>query len=180
VRRTPPIAILSCLLLAGTAHAVPEQRWVNPSPTGAEIVALAHDAGTGRTVAVGRVGAVLTSDDAGLTWTDRTDLEGLAADLLDVIVTGPDTYVAVGTGGAAYRSFDGGVTWDDVPIAGVETLRDVEEVGSLLVAVGDGGVIARSLDGGASWLPLGDVPFDIRGQGWADASTGVVVGSFDA
>lgn len=179
MRQILTLSVLA-LLAVGPADAVLEQSWSNPSPTGAEIAALAHDPDTGRTVAVGRVGAVVTSDDAGQTWTDRTDLGQLAADLHDVLVTAPDACVAVGGGGAAYRSFDGGVTWEAVPVPGATILRNVERVGSTLIAVGDGGVVARSADGGATWLVLGDVPFDIQGQGWADASTGVVVGSFDA
>jgi len=115
--------------------------------------------GTGRYVAVGPAGAILSSSD-GFNWTSRTPA-GFATDLYAVAAlnstvnspAGPTPlFVAVGAGGAAIRSTDG-VTWtSSVPTNGSgAALRAITLSGSTFIAVGDGGRIQVSADG-ANWV----------------------------
>jgi hypothetical protein len=101
--------------------------------------------GNGLFVAVGAVGAILTSPD-GVTWTQRTPptdnwLEGVAY--------GNGTFVAVGAKGTILTSPDG-VTWTQQTSGTDNYLFGVTYGNGLFVAVGKWGTILTSPDG-VSW-----------------------------
>jgi len=99
-------------------------------------------AGT-RLVAVGSDGAkarVWTSDDAGMTWTDRPSAGAATTSELRGVAAIGAAALAVGAAGATLRSFDG-ATWVNLFSNGKITNADLNGVGataSLFVIAGDG------------------------------------------
>jgi hypothetical protein len=93
-------------------------------------------------VAVGTVGAILTSPD-GMTWTSRTS--GTMHDLQDVVWSGTQ-FVAVGVSGAILTSRDG-ITWTLRNSGITYDLHGIAWSGAKFVAVGGYGTILTSSDG---------------------------------
>jgi photosystem II stability/assembly factor-like uncharacterized protein len=111
----------------------------------------------GRGFAVGREGALLRSDDAGMTWTTSPRMS--RHDLLDVDI-GSQRVVAVGAQGGLWTSADQGGSWQSVELVGsspfFDSLRAVSfsPSGENGLIVGEHGRILRTLDGGRLWKPL--------------------------
>ena len=75
-------------------------------------------------IAVGKGGAVLTSNDGAVTWTERDS--GSSAWLQSVAFdAGTGRTIAVGEGGAVLTSNDGGVTWTERDSGSSAFLRSV-------------------------------------------------------
>ncbi len=109
-----------CLLLAGLIGALPSGPrsaqagwfWQNPLPQGNSLGAVAMvDANT--VTAVGEVGTILRTDDAGVTWTLQSS--GTTQNLKGVAFTDTNTGTAVGGGGTILRTLNGGRTWITEP-----------------------------------------------------------------
>jgi len=154
-----------------------EVSWSNPMPTGAEVLALAVDHATGRIHAVGALGALVTSDADGLTWTDRSHPAVNAVTMRAIRVAGPDHLVAVGDAPGVLQSVDGGESWELDEVAGVASLADVEiSPSGAITAVGADGAFVRSTDGGMTWSRSTISTIDLLGHGWRTATSGYAVG----
>jgi photosystem II stability/assembly factor-like uncharacterized protein len=107
--------------------------------------------------AAGEDGLLMSTRDAGKTWTRLAS--GSTADLraLAVAVTRNGRFVGVAAGddGTLLRTSDG-ETWRRVDTSLFETLRSAATTsdGSLLLVSGDSGTLLRSDDGGASWASI--------------------------
>ena len=133
---------------------------------------------------VGSGGLVLSSTDAGASWTRRTPS---TYDLHGVWFTSAAEGWAVGDGGTVLHTLDGGSTWTRLGTVGSgENLRDVYFAGrDVGWAVGTNGQILATDDRGATWSrtwaggqTLNGVMF-AGADGWAVGENGVVVGSHD-
>ena len=141
----------------------------------------------GRTgFAVGDVGAMVMTADAGATWTPVTS--GTASHLSAVWFTSGSAGWAVGNAGTVLKTTDGGASW--VRQLNVGTAQNLFGVrfadGNHGWVVGAGGVIARTIDGGATWTrtfptvrQLNSVSFPDTLNGWAVGESGVIVGTHD-
>jgi len=98
--------------------------------------------GSGKYVAVGNSGTVLTSED-GVTWTRRT-VSGVTQNLQSVIHEN-GKYVAVGQNGTIITSEDG-VTWTKT-VSGSQNLQSVIYGNGKFVAVGASGRVITSTNG---------------------------------
>jgi photosystem II stability/assembly factor-like uncharacterized protein len=134
--------------------------------------------------AVGNGGLVLSSPDAGTTWTRRVPS---IYDLHGVWFTSATEGWVVGEAGTVLHTLDGGATWTRLTTVGSsESLRDVyfasRDVGWV---VGGNGQILATTDRGASWSrswsggqTLNAVMF-AGDDGWAVGENGVIIGSHD-
>ncbi len=113
-----------------------------PAPSTLQAVT-EHD---GLTVAVGNVGAIITSHD-GITWTTRSS--GSAT--LRSVISWPNGIVAVGDEGTIVTSEDG-VSWTQMRVEDRTDLNAVAFGSETFVAVGESGTILRSTDA-ANWIP---------------------------
>ncbi|MEZ4648031.1 MAG: YCF48-related protein [Candidatus Eisenbacteria bacterium] len=186
-RTTRPLAsvlpVLALLLLAPTVPAlaatgVQAARWLNPSPQGNSIEALAFESdlvGYG----VGVRGTTLRTTDGGVTWNDLSRPLLFSADLHDLETLGPGQLLAVGSGAGIYVSDDAGESWRVVANPSTGTLRHLGRIGGTTYsAVGDDGQRLVSSDGGASWSlgPNTGLLFS-HSQAWLTPNHGWVVGS---
>jgi photosystem II stability/assembly factor-like uncharacterized protein len=98
--------------------------------------------------AFGDGGTILTTRDAGATWTAVTSPVGSA--LRGASFADAGRGYAVGDEGVVLRTTDAGVTWTRLAIPTRGALRGVAAApsGGLLLAVGEGGTVLRSTDGG--------------------------------
>ena len=103
-------------------------------------------------LAVGVAGAVLHTEDAGVSW--QADKKPLTEKALLGVSCGGGNAVAVGQGGhIQVRKADG--SWQVADSGTDQRILSVEgNSNGLLVAVGGFGTILRSRDSGASWEPL--------------------------
>ncbi len=101
-------------------------------------------------IAVGDVGAILVTRDAGSSWAHVES--GTDRPLRAVVFADSARAVAIGAGGVLLRSEDTGVSWARVPVSSAVELRGVA-FGSagVGVAVGDSGAIQHTGDGGRTW-----------------------------
>jgi photosystem II stability/assembly factor-like uncharacterized protein len=103
-------------------------------------------------------GIILTSDDGGLTWTNRGDSLTGATDYLSGISC-PTASTCVAVGGIILTSIDSGVHWMARTSGTTQSLSGIAcPNNNLCVAVGDrskkplsGGTILTSGDGGITW-----------------------------
>lgn len=132
---------------------------------------------------VGDAGEILTSGDAGATWTRRAS--STSFNLNAVWFTGPGTGWAVGNSGTILRTLNGGVNWTLVPSSAGENLRDVffshPDTGWV---VGTAGAILRTVNGGVSWQKQNPTGFALHGVafseprfGWAVGDNGTILGT---
>lgn len=134
-------------------------------------------------VAVGHGGTVLTTGDAGDSWTLRLDgrrlahlakeaaaspeaakeAERLIADgpdkpFLDVLVWDDKRLLAVGAYGLAFHSSDGGASWKPwmarLPNPKALHWYVARRAGKTLLLAGEQGLVARSDDGGETFVPV--------------------------
>ena len=135
--------------------------------------------------AVGETGTVVSTDDAGVTWSAQS---ATTFSLYGVWFTGPSEGWAVGNSGTVLHTTNGGTSWTRLTNVGAgENLRDVyfatRDTGW---AVGSAGAIVRTFDRGASWQKvnptgntLNSVAFTGTRDGWAVGEGGVIVGTHD-
>jgi photosystem II stability/assembly factor-like uncharacterized protein len=135
--------------------------------------------------AVGSGGVVLSTTDAGATWTRRLPI---AATLRGVWFTSATEGWAVGLGGTILHTLDGGSTWPLVTSAATsENLTSVyfatRDTGWV---VGGNGLLMSTNDRGATWrkanrggVTLNGVMFVGTRDGWAVGDGGVIVGTHD-
>jgi photosystem II stability/assembly factor-like uncharacterized protein len=100
--------IWALLIFAGAVRADSGWSWLNPQPTGGQLIAGAALDGNNVVVA-GNFGAILRSRDGGATWTQQPS--GTTATLNAVCFTDPNTGTVVGANGTILRTTDGGATW---------------------------------------------------------------------
>ena len=134
---------------------------------------------------VGDGGELLTTSNAGGTWTRRAS--NTAFNLNAVWFITNSLGYAVGNSGTILRTTNGGVNWTLVPAGASENLRDVffahPDTGFV---VGTAGAILRTVDGGATWqkqnptsATLHGVAFSSPRYGWAVGDNGTIVGTVD-
>jgi photosystem II stability/assembly factor-like uncharacterized protein/lipoprotein-anchoring transpeptidase ErfK/SrfK len=142
--------------------------------------------GAGRAWAVGAAGAILFSQDAGVTWTPQTSSTTTA--LRGVAFCDAQTGWVVGDGGVILHTSDGGVTWTTQTSNTAQNLRAVSFSDALHGwAVGDGGTVLATSDGGATWTAqssgttaaLFGVAPKGTGSGWAVGEGGAVIHTSD-
>src|SRR5207249_1294373 len=96
--------------------------WQNPLPQGNDLMGVAFvNATTGWTV--GDAGTILTTTNAGSTWTFQTS--GTRENLNDVAFASATRGWAVGTGGAVLSTTDAGATWTSQASGTTNPLRRV-------------------------------------------------------
>lgn len=178
--------------------------WVDQSDAVNTLVELrgVHFVSARRGWIVGAQGTILTTADAGGTWSAQ--VSGSTGYTLNAIAFSTTTTgVAVGSAGRILRTTNGGASW--APILGVDTdnlkgLNDVyfqdDDRGWI---VGNGGLILRTINGGASWVRVlpgvtvndlervsfprftsaGAPPPDPYGRGWIVGGAGTILTSDD-
>lgn len=141
----------------------------------------------GRTgLAVGALGTIVRTTDAGATWTAVTS--GTSNDLQSVWFTSANNGWIAGDGGVVLKSVNGGVSWArDLTVGASENLMCVRfaDAGHGWF-VGSSGVVVRTADGGANWSrthptvsQLNGVSFADTSNGWAVGSGGTILGTHD-
>lgn len=111
--------------------------------------------------AVGHDAVILTTTDAGRTWTRQFQGEDLQQSFLDVIALDEQQVIAVGAYGLYYSSRDGGQTWAQRKIREEDSHfnRISRGPSGTLYLAGETGTLLRSSDQGATWEPL-RAPYD--------------------
>jgi hypothetical protein len=102
--------------------------------------------------AAGDGGALIESDDGGITWSPR--VSGIKSHLESIYGTSDGMMLwAVGVGGAIIKSSDGGASWTQEKSGTTDTLLANFGTGdgACIWAVGDAGMIIASDDKGATW-----------------------------
>jgi len=141
----------------------------------------------GRTgFAVGALGTIVRTVDAGATWTTVTS--GTTNDLQSVWFTSASTGWIAGDGGVVLRTSNGGANWNrDLTVGASEDLMCVRfadpDHGWF---VGSSGVVVRTSNGGATWTrthptatQLNGVAFPDTLNGWAVGVNGTILGTHD-
>ncbi|MBI1238568.1 MAG: photosystem II stability/assembly factor-like protein [Alphaproteobacteria bacterium] len=149
---SPLRASLLCLLCvaAGAAAAGAEPRLLRQGTPHEALYAVAFDGVDG--IAVGALGAVLQTRDAGATWS-QTDSAPTDLTLLAAAMRG-DTRLVVGQLGKAFRAIGSGA-WEEVDTGTQNRLLAVAYVTSgVAVAAGGFGTLIRSSDGGRTWASV--------------------------
>ncbi len=136
---------------------------------------------------VGNSGEILTTTDAGTTWTHQTS--GTIFNLNAVWFVSALEGWAVGSSGTALHTLDGGQTWATAATSAGEDLMDVKfadpDTGWV---VGGNGVVLTTFDPTAAvpWLRqhptasnLNSVAFAGTRNGWAVGAGGVIIGTHD-
>lgn len=136
--------------------------------------------------AVGDAGTVVTTSNAGATWSVRPG--GTTFALNDVWFTTAQTGFAVGAGGTVMRTRNGGASWSRLlTVPSTDNLQGVCFADTAHGwVVGSSGAILRTANGGASWTKtnptaqqLNSVSFADTSNGWAVGEGGVIVGTHD-
>jgi photosystem II stability/assembly factor-like uncharacterized protein len=107
----------------------------------------------GRLLILGEAGTLLSSADAGKTWTSIPS--PYKGSLFGGVVADDGAVIAFGLRGRIFRSTDGGRNWKPVENASTATLMGGSKLpdGALAVA-GNGGTVLVSRDNGQSFVPL--------------------------
>lgn len=116
---------------------------VSSSPDGTRLAA----------VGTGSESYILTSIDAGVTWTIRTSAGRRNWSSIAISADGLSLAATVGNGGYIYTSIDGGVTWTERSGAGSRYWYSITSSsdGARLSAAAGSGYIYTSTDGGVTW-----------------------------
>jgi photosystem II stability/assembly factor-like uncharacterized protein len=137
--------------------------------------------------AVGDLGKIIYTADAGGTWTPQAS--NTSFPLNGIWFSTVSEGWAVGAGGTVLRTVDGGGSWSRLTNVGAsETLMDVHFVTpDSGWVVGAAGVILRTFDRGVSWQRLNPVPTNLNGvsfagsrDGWAVGDGGAILGTHDS
>ena len=147
-------------------------------------VTFASDGRTG--VAVGALGTIVRTSDAGVTWATVTS--GTSFNLNGVAYSSGANVWAVGANGTLLHSTSGGASW--FTMTGLGTVSDLHDIlfrQTLFgCAVGAGGTVLITRNGGVSWTrsnptvaQLNAVAFSDSVDGWAFAETGLILGTHD-
>jgi photosystem II stability/assembly factor-like uncharacterized protein len=135
---------------------------------------------------VGSGGVILSTADAGATWTRQ--LSSTLTTLRGVWFTSAQEGWAVGNGGTVLHTLDGGSSWTQLTsTASSENLMDVcfatRDTGWV---VGAGGLILATTDRGVTWrrtlrggFTLNGVMFAGTRDGWAVGEGGIILGTHD-
>jgi photosystem II stability/assembly factor-like uncharacterized protein len=144
------------------------------SGTDARLLSVASNS-HGLAFAVGSFGAILRSEDGGLTWESlSTDWEAILNDfvephLYDVTVSETGVVTIVGEFELVVRSQDGGETWETVHIGEASLFGLNLNADGSGFAVGQEGRIIGTTDGGASWAevptPTGSILLNVWSRG---------------
>ncbi len=123
--------------------------WQNPLPQGNTLNAI-QKAGSSRFFAVGKFGAIIRSDDAGLTW--QALASGVTTELHALAFFNADTGLAAGAMGTILRTRDGGESWQKLTAPDTTTYYALFGFDyNTILAAGRGGAIIQSYNGGDSW-----------------------------
>jgi photosystem II stability/assembly factor-like uncharacterized protein len=173
------LAVTSC----GGSHTSPPAVIANQSPAQIEwllgpgaLLNAVDFAGPGTGAAVGELGAILVTSDAGVTWT--TAKSGTDRALRGVAFADATNGVAVGAGGTVLRTADGGHLWTAIRTGSAGELRAVAFGGpSVGVIVGENGAVLRTEDGGRAWQPVASgTTSTLRAVRFASPSVAVAAG----
>ena len=144
------VFLVATLLLTTTLQAAQvgiDWQWAHPKPHGNPYNAIAYNSASTTSLAVGDLGEVVASSDAGVTWTAQTS--GTVQRLNGVREWGIG-FVAVGDQGTILASFTS-PTWGAVTSGTTASLNDIVRngttSGSLFIVVGGSGTILSSTDG---------------------------------
>lgn len=151
---------MSFLVIPAT-HAHAAWSWLYPTPHGNNLndVTFVNDA---TAIAVGEVGTIMVSHDAGVTWSTSLRTNGVASSLRRIDRVDDHTAVTVGDEGAILKTTDDGDHWTTISSGTLADLWDVSFYG----AVGLTGGVApttmlRTTDAGDTWTPVEDVPVNV-------------------
>ena len=114
----------------------------------------------GRIWAAGHDSVILTSSDAGVTWTRLHYDPERQQPIMDLSFSDPDNGVAIGAYGLALKSSDGGLNWTEGSINDEEWHNNaiLRVNASDVMVAGEAGFSYRSRDGGTSWETL-EMPY---------------------
>ncbi len=172
-------AVTSC----GGSHTSPPAVIANQSPAQIEwllgpgaLLNAVDLVSSGAGAAVGELGAILVTHDAGVTWTAANS--GTDRALRGVAFADATTGVAVGAGGTVLRTADSGRSWTAMRIGSAAELRAVAFGGAGIgVIVGEGGVVFSTKDGGGAWQPVASgTTSTLRAVRFASPSVAVAAG----
>jgi photosystem II stability/assembly factor-like uncharacterized protein len=135
--------------------------------------------------AVGDVGTIVHTTDAGVTW--RAQVSQTTATLNGVHFADPDTGWVVGDLGTVLKTTDRGATWTRLLLGFGENLTAVHFANrDTGYVVGSAGAILRTANGGRDWqkqnvsaLVLRGVAFAGTRRGWAVGDNGDIHGTVD-
>lgn len=135
--------------------------------------------------AVGAAGAIVSTNDAGATWT--TNVSGTSLNLNAVWFTGGSIGWIAGNAGTLLRTGDGGATWTRVGLGVGQNLMDVVFVDpDTGWVVGSSGLVLSTVDGGVTWRDTIVTGTTLRGvsaangrEAWAVSSGGEIFGTRD-
>jgi len=173
------LAVTSC----GGSHTPPPAVIANQSPAQIEwllgpgaLLNAVDLAGRGVGAAVGELGAILVTSDAGVTWTVAKS--GTDRALRGVAFADATNGVAVGAGGTVLRTADGGHAWTAIHISSAAELRAVAFGGpGVAVIVGESGAVFLTKDGGDAWQPVvSGTTSTLRAVRFASPSVAVAAG----
>lgn len=158
---------------SGTAHSLDAVYFLSDGHTG---------------FAVGDLGTIVSTSDAGATWAVRPS--GASVELTSVWFNSASTGWVVGKSGVLLRSTNGGLGWAQQPsllatAENLECVRFVDARHGWIVGGAGNCFVARTRDGGATWATstfggaaLYSVSFADTLNGWA-VGAGVIYGTHD-
>lgn len=127
-------------------------KWVNPGPTVNTLFGISCTDAS-HCVAVGALGAILATADAGATWSQQN--AGGSGTFTDVwmVSGGPSGVGYAISGNAVYKTTNGGAIWAPTAATGTsQTLNGVAFANATTgIAVGNNGAIVATVNGGTSW-----------------------------
>ena len=130
-------------------------------PTASTLTGVSFAPGSLHGWAVGHDALILTTADAGRTWTKQWQGENLSDSFLDVLALDAKHVIAIGAYGLYLTTTDGGQTWTRRKVIDDDNHLNrlsLGPTGSLYLA-GEHGTLLRSTDNGAKWTRL-ESPYD--------------------
>lgn len=121
--------------------------------------------------AAGHDAVIITSGDAGRTWTLQNDDPERRQAVMDIKFTDKDNGIAIGSYGLYLLSQDGGLTWEDAIVDPDNEfhLNSLVRLDDLrMMIAGEAGLSYRSEDAGDSWQAL-ELPY--QGSMWGAIKT---------
>lgn len=121
--------------------------------------------------AAGHDTVIITSGDAGKTWTPQNFDPDLGKAVMDIMFTDRDNGMAIGSYGLYLRSHDGGHSWEEETVDAENEYHlnaIVRFDDDRFMIAGEAGYSYRSEDGGDTWEPL-QLPYE--GSMWGALKT---------